>query len=186
MKVLGGADQFNYKTAFLRIEERRRLGFMKMLIRITYSMVNILSTIKVTQMPQYLLKWRRPRKEKEKEKEEGKEHLQNKDKTWNVPRNIVRGTSDNSSLGNLVGSSNLSEDLNGPPIPQSEGQNFKLDGSLYEGGSRRIGQKLFKKNFVTQKTLDGVVASGSGIQTMMDELQLEKRQAKKERERRRA
>ncbi|KAF6140477.1 hypothetical protein GIB67_010307 [Kingdonia uniflora] len=32
VKVLGGAEQFNYRTAFLRMEKRRRLGFLKMLI----------------------------------------------------------------------------------------------------------------------------------------------------------
>ncbi|KAF6156318.1 hypothetical protein GIB67_013762, partial [Kingdonia uniflora] len=54
----------------------------------------------------------------------------------NVPRNIARRTSDNSSLGNLVGSNNLSEDLDGPPAPQSTGPNSELDGSLFKGGSR--------------------------------------------------
>ncbi|KAF6173602.1 hypothetical protein GIB67_022961 [Kingdonia uniflora] len=32
VKVSEGADQFNYKTTFLRMDERRRLGFLKMLI----------------------------------------------------------------------------------------------------------------------------------------------------------
>ncbi|KAF6142026.1 hypothetical protein GIB67_037994 [Kingdonia uniflora] len=41
------------------------------------SIVNLLSTVKVTQMRQYLLKRRLPRKKKE--KEERKEHPQNKD-----------------------------------------------------------------------------------------------------------
>ncbi|KAF6136999.1 hypothetical protein GIB67_030763 [Kingdonia uniflora] len=98
----------------------------------------------------------------------------------NVPRNVVRRKLDNSFPGNLVELNNLSEDPDGPPIPQFAGQNSKLDGSLYKGGSRSIGQKLFIKNFVTQKALDGVVASGSGIQTMLDELRLEKIQAEEE------
>ncbi|KAF6163662.1 hypothetical protein GIB67_036122 [Kingdonia uniflora] len=76
-------------------------------------------------------------------------------------------------------------DPDGPPAPQSAGPNYELDGSLYEGGSKPIGQKLFRNNFAIQKALDGVVASGSGIQTMLDELQLEKKQAKEENKRRR-
>ncbi|KAF6146937.1 hypothetical protein GIB67_036656, partial [Kingdonia uniflora] len=103
----------------------------------------------------------------------------------NVPRNVARRTSDNSSLGNSVGSNTLSYDPNDPPTPQFAGQNSKFDGSLYEGGSRPIGQKLFRKNLVTQKALDSVSAAGSGIQTMVDELRLKKRQAKEENERRR-
>ncbi|KAF6168694.1 hypothetical protein GIB67_026580 [Kingdonia uniflora] len=100
----------------------------------------------------------------------------------NVLRNVARRTFDNSSSGNSVGSNNLSEDPDGPPKPQFVGQNLELDGSLYEGGSRPIGQKLFRNNLVTQKALDGVIASGSGIQIMLDELRLEKRQAKEEKE----
>ncbi|KAF6134782.1 hypothetical protein GIB67_002183 [Kingdonia uniflora] len=103
----------------------------------------------------------------------------------NIPKNVARRTSNNSSSGNSVKSNNLSEDPDGPPTPQSAGPNSDLDGSLYEGRSRPIGQKLDRKNLATQKTLDGIAASGSGIQTMLDELRLEKRQAKKEKERRR-
>ncbi|KAF6147931.1 hypothetical protein GIB67_023287 [Kingdonia uniflora] len=88
----------------------------------------------------------------------------------NVPRNVARRSSHNSSPGNSVGSNNLSEDPNDPPTSRSPGQNSELDGSLYKGGSRPIGQKLFRKNLVTQKTLDGVVASSNGIQTMLDKL----------------
>ncbi|KAF6150061.1 hypothetical protein GIB67_002843 [Kingdonia uniflora] len=40
----------------------------------------------------------------------------------NIPRNVARRSSDNSSLGNLVRSNNLSEDPDGPPAPQSAGQ----------------------------------------------------------------
>ncbi|KAF6136770.1 hypothetical protein GIB67_020092 [Kingdonia uniflora] len=104
----------------------------------------------------------------------------------NILRNVVRRTSDNSSLGNSVGSNHLSEDPDGPPTPQSVGPNAELDSLLYEGGSRPISQKLFRKNFISQKALDGVAASSSGIQTMLDELQLEKRQTKEEKETRRA
>ncbi|KAF6170287.1 hypothetical protein GIB67_042977, partial [Kingdonia uniflora] len=86
----------------------------------------------------------------------------------NVPRNIARSISDN-----------LSDKPDGPPTPQSAGQNSKLDGSLGEDGSRPIDQKIFRKNLATQKSLDGVITSGSGIQIMLDELRLEKRQAKK-------
>ncbi|KAF6139005.1 hypothetical protein GIB67_010731 [Kingdonia uniflora] len=57
----------------------------------------------------------------------------------NIPRNVVRRISDNSSPGNSVGSNNLSEDLGGPPTPQSAGPNSDLDGSLYKGGNRPIG-----------------------------------------------
>ncbi|KAF6149975.1 hypothetical protein GIB67_008696, partial [Kingdonia uniflora] len=67
----------------------------------------------------------------------------------NIPRNMARRTSDNSSPGNSVGSNNLSEDPDGPPIPQCTGPNFDLDGSLYEGGSRLIGQKLYRKNILS-------------------------------------
>ncbi|KAF6175673.1 hypothetical protein GIB67_022675 [Kingdonia uniflora] len=63
-------------------------------------------------------------------------------------------------------------------------QGLNGDGSLYEGGSRPIGQKLYRKNLTAQKALDGVAASGSGIQTMLDKLWLEKIQAKEEKERR--
>ncbi|KAF6165047.1 hypothetical protein GIB67_000631 [Kingdonia uniflora] len=98
----------------------------------------------------------------------------------NIPRNVARKTLDNSSPGNSVGSNNLSEDPNGPPTPQSVGPNFDLDGSLYEGRSRPISQKLYRKNLASQKAMEGVAASGSGIQTMLDELRLEKIQAKEE------
>ncbi|KAF6174986.1 hypothetical protein GIB67_026474 [Kingdonia uniflora] len=47
----------------------------------------------------------------------------------NIPRNVARRTSDNSSLGKSVGSNNLSEDFDGPPTPQSANLNFILDGS---------------------------------------------------------
>ncbi|KAF6158451.1 hypothetical protein GIB67_022048 [Kingdonia uniflora] len=104
----------------------------------------------------------------------------------NIPRNVARRTSDNSSLGNSVGSNNLSEDPDGPPTPQSAGPNFDLDGSLYEGGSRLIGKKLHRKNIVSQKVMEGVTASGSGIYALLDELRLEKMLAKEEKERRRA
>ncbi|KAF6144367.1 hypothetical protein GIB67_024594 [Kingdonia uniflora] len=104
----------------------------------------------------------------------------------NIPKNIARRTSDNSFLGNSVGSNNLSEDPDGPPTPQSASPNSDLDGSLYEGENRPIGQKLYRKNFTAQKAMDGVATSGSGIQTMLDELRLENRQAKEENERRRA
>ncbi|KAF6136176.1 hypothetical protein GIB67_001585 [Kingdonia uniflora] len=63
----------------------------------------------------------------------------------NIPRNVAKRTS-NYSPGNSVGSNNLSEDPDDPPKPQSPGPNSDLDGSLYEGGSRPIGQKLYKKN----------------------------------------
>ncbi|KAF6134302.1 hypothetical protein GIB67_035663 [Kingdonia uniflora] len=71
----------------------------------------------------------------------------------NIPRNVARRTSDNSSPGNSVGSNNLSKDPDGPPIPQSAGSNSDLDGSLYEGGSRPIGQKLYRNNILSQKAL---------------------------------
>ncbi|KAF6161737.1 hypothetical protein GIB67_009106 [Kingdonia uniflora] len=103
----------------------------------------------------------------------------------NVPRNIARKTLDNSSPGNSVGSNNLSKDPDGLPTPQSVGPNSELDGSLYEG-CRPIGQKLFRKNLAKQKALDGVVASGSSIQTILDELRLKKREGKEKKERRRA
>ncbi|KAF6168301.1 hypothetical protein GIB67_018141 [Kingdonia uniflora] len=98
----------------------------------------------------------------------------------NIPRNVVRRTSDNSSLGNSVGSNNLSEDPDGPLTPQSAGPNSDLDGSLYEGGSSPIGQKLYRKNLASQKPMEGVATSGSGIQIILDELRLEKIQAKEE------
>ncbi|KAF6156354.1 hypothetical protein GIB67_031475 [Kingdonia uniflora] len=104
----------------------------------------------------------------------------------NIPRNVTRRTSNNSSLGNSVGSNNLSKDPDGPPIPQSAGPNSNLDGSLYEGGSRPIGQKLHRKNIASQKVLEGVTASGSGVYALLDELRLEKMQANQEKERRRA
>ncbi|KAF6134329.1 hypothetical protein GIB67_005721 [Kingdonia uniflora] len=104
----------------------------------------------------------------------------------NIPRNVARRTLDNSSPGNSVGSNNLSEDPDGPPTPQSAGSNSDLDGSLYEGGSRPISQNFYSKNLTAQKAMDGVAAFGSCIQTMLDELRLEKRQAKEEKERRRA
>ncbi|KAF6170042.1 hypothetical protein GIB67_042847, partial [Kingdonia uniflora] len=104
----------------------------------------------------------------------------------NIPRNVTRRTSDNSSPGNSVGSNNLSEDPDNPPIPQSAGPNSDLDGSLYEGGSRPIGQKLYRKNIASQKALEGFTASGSGVHALLDELRLEKMQANQEKERRRA
>ncbi|KAF6163984.1 hypothetical protein GIB67_028688 [Kingdonia uniflora] len=102
-----------------------------------------------------------------------------------VPRNVARKTSNNSSLGNSVGSNNLSEDPGGPPIPQSACPNSDLDGSLYEGGCRPIGQKLYRKNLASLKAMEGITASGSGIQIILDELRLEKIQAKEKKERRR-
>ncbi|KAF6146296.1 hypothetical protein GIB67_008180 [Kingdonia uniflora] len=45
----------------------------------------------------------------------------------NIPRNVARRTSDNSSPGNSVGSNNLSEDPNGLPTPQFAGPNSDLD-----------------------------------------------------------
>ncbi|KAF6147935.1 hypothetical protein GIB67_038078 [Kingdonia uniflora] len=104
----------------------------------------------------------------------------------NVPKNVAKRTLDNSFIGNSVGSNYLSEEPDVPPTPQSAGPNSELDGLLYEGGSRPIGQKIFRKNLTTQKVLDGVVTSGSCIQTIMDELRLEKRQANEENDRRRA
>ncbi|KAF6145454.1 hypothetical protein GIB67_032577 [Kingdonia uniflora] len=98
----------------------------------------------------------------------------------NIPRNVARRTSDNSSPGNSVGSNNLSEDPDDPPIPQSAGPNSDLDGSPYEGGSRPVGQKLYQKNLASQKAMEGVTASGSDVQKMLDELQLEKIQMKEE------
>ncbi|KAF6160135.1 hypothetical protein GIB67_016571 [Kingdonia uniflora] len=81
----------------------------------------------------------------------------------NIPRNVARRTSDYSSPGNSVGSNNLSEDPDGPPTSQSAGPNSDLGGSLYEGGSRPIGQKLHKKNIASQKAMEGVTAYGNGI-----------------------
>ncbi|KAF6162466.1 hypothetical protein GIB67_026304 [Kingdonia uniflora] len=104
----------------------------------------------------------------------------------NIPRNVARRTSDNSSPGNSVGSNNLSEDPDDPPTPKYVGLNSDLDGSLHEGGSRPIDQKLYRKNLAVQKAMSGVAASGSGIQTMLDELRLEKIQVKEEKKRRRA
>ncbi|KAF6172681.1 hypothetical protein GIB67_042004 [Kingdonia uniflora] len=104
----------------------------------------------------------------------------------NIPRNVARRTSNNSSPGNSVGSNNLSEGLDGPPTSQSTGPNSDLDGSMYEGGSRPIGQKLYRKNLASQKAMEGVTASGSNVQKMLDELRLEKIQAKEENEKRRA
>ncbi|KAF6155871.1 hypothetical protein GIB67_039202 [Kingdonia uniflora] len=104
----------------------------------------------------------------------------------NIPRNVARRISDNSSPGNSVGSNNLSEDSDGPPTPQSVGPNSDLDGSLYEGGSRPIGQKLYRKSIASQKAMEGVTASGSGIHALLNELRLKKMQANQEKERRRA
>ncbi|KAF6145816.1 hypothetical protein GIB67_028811 [Kingdonia uniflora] len=104
----------------------------------------------------------------------------------NIPRNVARRTSDNSSPGNSVGSNNLSEDPDDPPIPQFTCPNSDLYGSLYEGGSRPIGQKLYRKNIASQKALEGVTASGSGVHALLDELRFEKMQANQEKERRRA
>ncbi|KAF6138932.1 hypothetical protein GIB67_025661 [Kingdonia uniflora] len=104
----------------------------------------------------------------------------------NIPRNVARRTSDNSSPGNSVGSNNLSGDPDGPPTPEFALPNSDLDGSLFEGRSRPIGQKLHRKNLAALKTLEHVAASGSGIQTMLDELRLEKGQEKEENKRRRA
>ncbi|KAF6157001.1 hypothetical protein GIB67_039762 [Kingdonia uniflora] len=103
----------------------------------------------------------------------------------NIPRNVARRTSDNSSPGNSVGSNNLSEDPDGPPTPQSAGPNFELDGSLYEGGSRPIGQKFYRKSITSQKAIEDITASGSGIHALLDKLRLEKMQANQENERRR-
>ncbi|KAF6140640.1 hypothetical protein GIB67_013933 [Kingdonia uniflora] len=104
----------------------------------------------------------------------------------NIPRNVARRTSNNSSPGNSIRSNNLSEDPDIPPTPQSAGPNSNLDGSLYEGGSRPIGQKLYRKNLTSQKAMEGVTVSGSDVQKMLDELRLEKIQAKEEKKRRRA
>ncbi|KAF6165106.1 hypothetical protein GIB67_000690, partial [Kingdonia uniflora] len=79
----------------------------------------------------------------------------------NMPRNMARRTSNYSSPGNSVGSNNLSEDPDGPPTPQSAGPNSDIDGLLYDGGSRPIGQKLHRKNIASQKAMEGVTASGS-------------------------
>ncbi|KAF6135944.1 hypothetical protein GIB67_006836 [Kingdonia uniflora] len=100
-----------------------------------------------------------------------------------IPSNVARRTSNNSSLGNSVGSNNLLEDPNDLPTPQSAGPNSDLDSSLYEGGNRPIGQKLYRKNIASQKAMEGVTASGSGVHALLDELQLEKIQAKEEKER---
>ncbi|KAF6134998.1 hypothetical protein GIB67_014047 [Kingdonia uniflora] len=104
----------------------------------------------------------------------------------NIPRNVARRTSGNSSPGNSVGSKNLSKDPNGSPTSQSAGPISDLDSSLYEGGSRPIGQKLYRKNIASQKAMKGITASGSGVYALLDELRLEKIQAKEEKERRRA
>ncbi|KAF6138681.1 hypothetical protein GIB67_009875 [Kingdonia uniflora] len=48
-----------------------------------------------------------------------------------------------------------------------------------------IGQKLYRKNIASQKAIEGVAASGSGVHALLDELRLEKIQAKEENERRR-
>ncbi|KAF6143332.1 hypothetical protein GIB67_001276 [Kingdonia uniflora] len=103
----------------------------------------------------------------------------------NVPRNVARRTSDNSSPGNSIGSNNLSKDPDGSPTPQSVGPNSDLDGSLYEGGSRPIGQKIYRKNIGSQKAMEGVTTSGSGVHALLDELRLEKIQAKEEKEKKR-
>ncbi|KAF6138623.1 hypothetical protein GIB67_032517 [Kingdonia uniflora] len=104
----------------------------------------------------------------------------------NILRNVARRTSDNSFPGNSDGSINLSEDPDGPPTPQSAGLNFNLYGSLYVGRSGPIGQKLHRKNILSQKVLEDVTASGSGVHALLDELRLEKIQANQEKERRRA
>ncbi|KAF6172202.1 hypothetical protein GIB67_024824 [Kingdonia uniflora] len=104
----------------------------------------------------------------------------------NIPRNLTRRTSDNSSPENSVRLSNLSEDPDGLLTPQSAGPNSDLDGSLYEVGSRPIGQKIHRKNIASQKAMEGVTASGSGIHALLDELRLEKMQAKEEKKRGRA
>ncbi|KAF6159495.1 hypothetical protein GIB67_032266 [Kingdonia uniflora] len=90
----------------------------------------------------------------------------------NIPRNVAIKTSDNSSPGNSVGPSNLSEDPDVLPTPQSVGPNFDLDGLLYKGRSRLIGQKLYQKNLASQKAMEGVTASSSDVQKMLDELRL--------------
>ncbi|KAF6161480.1 hypothetical protein GIB67_009359 [Kingdonia uniflora] len=69
----------------------------------------------------------------------------------NIPRNIARRTSDNSSPRNLVGSNNLSKDPDSPPTPQSVALNSNLDDSFYEGRRRPINQKLYKKNLAVHK-----------------------------------
>ncbi|KAF6161351.1 hypothetical protein GIB67_025613 [Kingdonia uniflora] len=97
----------------------------------------------------------------------------------NIPRNVARRTSDNSSPGNSVGSNNLSKDPDGPPTPQSAGPNSDLDGSMYEGGTRPIGQKLYRKSIASQKAIEGVTASSSGIHALLDELRLDKMKRKK-------
>ncbi|KAF6175264.1 hypothetical protein GIB67_030482 [Kingdonia uniflora] len=53
-------------------------------------------------------------------------------------------------------------------------------------GTRLIGQKLHRKNILSQKALEGVTASGSVVHALLDELRLEKMQANQEKERRRA
>ncbi|KAF6150831.1 hypothetical protein GIB67_020914 [Kingdonia uniflora] len=63
----------------------------------------------------------------------------------NIPRNVARRTSDNSSPGNLVGSNNLLEDPDSPPAHQIAGQNSELDGSLYEGGSSPLAKNSLEK-----------------------------------------
>ncbi|KAF6144395.1 hypothetical protein GIB67_024622, partial [Kingdonia uniflora] len=89
-------------------------------------------------------------------------------------------------MRNSIGSNNLSDDPDDPPIPQSNPQNSKFNGLLYEGGARTIGQKLFRKNLTRNKVLDDIITSGSGIQAMLMEMRLEKKQTKQEKERRRA
>ncbi|KAF6139806.1 hypothetical protein GIB67_009653 [Kingdonia uniflora] len=103
----------------------------------------------------------------------------------NIPIKMARRTSDNSTPGNSVGLNNLSEDPDGPHTPQSEGPNSNLDGSLYKGGSRPIDQKLYRKNIASQKAMEGVTAFCSGAHALLDELRLEKIQAKEEKEKRR-
>ncbi|KAF6147411.1 hypothetical protein GIB67_016768 [Kingdonia uniflora] len=51
-------------------------------------------------------------------------------------------------------------------------------------GTRPIGQKLHRKNIASQKVMEGVTASGNDIHALLDELRLEKMQAKEEKERR--
>ncbi|KAF6151250.1 hypothetical protein GIB67_002949 [Kingdonia uniflora] len=104
----------------------------------------------------------------------------------NIPRYVARRISDNSSPGNSVRSNNLSDDPDDPPIDQSAGPNSDLDGLLNEGGSRPNGQKLYRKNIASQKALEGITSSGSGVHALLDKLRLEKMQANQEKERRRA
>ncbi|KAF6171310.1 hypothetical protein GIB67_036978 [Kingdonia uniflora] len=103
----------------------------------------------------------------------------------NDAHKIYKGLNGGNDFKHREASKNLSEDPDGPPIPQSAGPNSDLEGSLYVGGSRPIGQKLYRKNIVSQKAMKGVTASGSGVHALLDELRLDKIQAKEEKERRR-